>query len=305
VIRCRAQAEIVFPLVGDAVFAPLHAAGIETLAIKGATLFDRYPAPGLRPMDDIDLLAPGPLFERSLAVLRDAGWRPVRRANARQHETVLVHDGVPGLAVEVHRVLQVWARRSSRLSAQELWHRRVATTIAGAPAWKLDAEDEIVLAATHMAKPFHVIRRMIWVLDLAVIIDAAARANRPIDWNLVQAKATAARARTAMATALTLAKNLGVDSPEALRTLPRSQARRAALGPALSEEWPLDIPSRRTMHRLGYALVDDWRLRVMLFIEAVTKPDWRGAVPRGARAAVQAARSWHELRHLHGKERLQ
>jgi hypothetical protein len=293
---CQAQAEIVFPRVGDAVFTPLKKAGLELLTLKGAALFDRYPRPGLRPMDDIDLLAPGPLFRHALEVVTAAGWSIRREATLRWHEAILVHPGLPGLSLEIHRDLASWARRSTRLRGRDLWDRRVPISIAGSPAFGLGPEDELLLICTHMSKPFHVLRRMIWVVDLAVVVEAAERAGRPVNWDRLGSLATATKSRTALAAGLTLATRIGVDSPAELRRMTASRARRAAVEAAFDYTWPLDTPSTRTLHRLGYALVDDWRLRSALFVDELTEPNWRGAPGRGVRDLFRAARSWRELR---------
>ena len=67
--------------------------------MKGAALAGRYPEPGLRPMDDVDILVPRPQHDSALRRLEAAGWRRVD-IPGRHHETVLTHAEVPGLPLE-------------------------------------------------------------------------------------------------------------------------------------------------------------------------------------------------------------
>ena len=84
--RCRAHAVMVLPQLGPMALAPLAEAGVTPLVFKGATLAERYPEPGLRPMDDADLLVrPGSLGAacgaRTKAARQNGGQEPENHAD--------------------------------------------------------------------------------------------------------------------------------------------------------------------------------------------------------------------------------
>lgn len=293
--RCRAHAQLVVPRFADRALAPLADAGLEPLVIKGAALAARYPAPGLRPMDDVDLVMPRDRVDAALAVLRGAGWRTAP-VPGRHHETVLVHPQVPGLPLELHRSLSTWPDRSNRLDPSVLWARREPCVVAGVPAFGLQLEDELVVLAAHAGKPFHVFERLIWSVDIAVAIGDAAARGVAIDWDTVLDNARRARARTALAVALVHAARLGATSPAELRRLPATGARRAALEPLCSPQWPLVVRDQGVRNRLRYALVDDPWLRVRLLATGVRREGPIGTARNAAGLAVRALRRWRQLR---------
>jgi hypothetical protein len=258
---------------------------------KGASLAARYPAAGDRPMDDVDLLFPVEQRAAAIRLLEQHGWRIVEQ-DREHYDLAMTHPALPGLPVELHEALDLPSQRAFRLSAADLWQARTPTTVFGQPAFGLPAETELIALVTHAAKPFHTFDRLIWSVDLAVVIGCAERAGRPLDWDRIEASSARARARTALAVALTHAARLGADSPSHLRTIRGSGARQAALAPALATEWPLQQRDEGTRYRLGYALIDDRRLMARRALGEV----W-GRGPRQARAASagmvwKAARRW-------------
>jgi hypothetical protein len=73
--------------------AVLDAAAIPFLALKGARLAWRdYPAPGLRPLRDIDLLVAEADVDRAYAALEAAGLVPADGEDAAAHAEALLHD---------------------------------------------------------------------------------------------------------------------------------------------------------------------------------------------------------------------
>ena len=98
----RMEALLLIPPAVARAVQPLSDAGLMPLVFKGPAVADRYPEPGLRPMGDIDLLLPPADHGHALEVLRRARWRVVRPGSAGHYDTVLVHDQVPSLFLEVH-----------------------------------------------------------------------------------------------------------------------------------------------------------------------------------------------------------
>lgn len=293
--RCRAQAQLVLPALARHALEPLTDAGYEPVVMKGAAIADRYPEPGLRPMDDVDVLLPSPAHRGALDVLNEAGWTR-QHVPGRHYEVRLTHPAVPGLPLELHRSFATWSSRANRLSAPVLWRRRRPQNIGGVDAFGFAPEDELVALAAHAAKPFHVFGRLLWLTDIAVVVAAAEAAGTPIEWDEVRRVADEGRCRTATAVALTIAERLGAESPADLRRLPATGARLAALAPLLSTEWPLRDHDEGLRNRLRYALVDDRRLRATLLVESVVHPSPVTTTRRAVDTSRRLVRRWRQLR---------
>ena len=294
--RCRAQALLVLPQLAPRALDPLAGAGLTPLVWKGGALVGRYPEAGLRPMDDVDLVLPPNQLDAGVAALVKVGWEVIPTRRSAHHEVILKHSALPGLPLELHRALSTWRERSNWLTTLDLWRWRTAGTVYDAPAFVLPPEEEIVALAAHAAKPFHVFDRLIWAVDIAVVIDDAEVGDRPIDWERVASIADRARCRTALAVALTQAQRLGASSPAALREAPARNAREAALEPVLSAEWPVIERTWGLRRRLRYALVDDWRQQLTLFAGQIIRYG-PAAVPRQAvDLSARGVRRWWRLR---------
>ncbi|HWW54747.1 MAG TPA: nucleotidyltransferase family protein [Acidimicrobiales bacterium] len=302
-MRSQAHALLILPELAPRVLVPLAQAGLTPLVYKGAALVDRYPAPGLRPMDDVDLILPREEVDAAVAVLQRVGWRIVPPVpGSHHHEAILVHDAVPGLPIELHRALSNWRERSNRLTALDMWRWRSPGRVFDQPVYVLPLEEEVVAVAAHAAKPFHVFDRLIWAVDIAVIIEDAARRSRHIDWDRVGDLSQRARCRTGLAVALSQAERLGASSPDWLRDCPAVHARRRALVPLLAPEWPVVERSWGTRTRLRYALVDDWRQRVTL-LAAQLLEDGAVGVPRNAvHLGSLGVNRWLQLRQEAARE---
>ena len=270
---------------------PLTEAGLEPVVMKGPALAARYPEPGLRPMEDIDVLLPRRWHAGALDALRGAGWRVARPGRRGHYDTVLCHPAVP-LALELHHGLQSWYERANRLSPDELWSVRVRRDCLGSAAWGLPVEHEIVLLAAHAGKPHHGFARMVWIADLAMVVGHAPA----VDWERVALLAGRARCATVVATALALARGVGVDAPAELFPLPARGWRRAALDQVLDPGWPLER-ARLPLFHLRFALADTaWRRVVLLAGSAHEQPSRRRRLAWPVLAAGQATSRWRGLR---------
>ncbi|MGH9275054.1 MAG: nucleotidyltransferase domain-containing protein [Acidimicrobiales bacterium] len=295
--RCRAQAALLLPVLARNALQPLVDAGFEPVVMKGGALAARYPDPGLRPMDDVDVFLPPLQHDGALRVLLAAGWERRDRIGRQHHEVPLIHPDVPGLPLELHRSFSTWSTRSSRLSANVLWRDRTPCTVGGVQCFGFAPIDELLMLVTHAAKPFHTFRRLLWITDIAVVVGAAERAGRSFDWDEVASAATQARCTTALAVALTQARMLGIDAPSALRRPAAKGVRLAALAPVLSSEWPVIERDAGIRNRLRYALVDDARLRLALLGEKVARGGPASTLRNTAGTGVRLVRRWHQLRH--------
>jgi hypothetical protein len=289
----RFQAGLQLPVALRAAIEPLTAAGFEPLVFKGPALATRYPDPGLRPMDDIDVLLPPEQHQEAVAALLAAGWRTVERDRA-LYDTFLSHERAPDLPLELHQDLALWRERAARMGATDLWARRVPIDCLGVRAFGLPPEEELVALAAHAGKPYHHFHRMIWSVDLAVVVAAAGGA---LDWERVGALAERWGSRTVLGVGLVHATWLGADVDEALLRFPASRVRRAALDPVLSQEWPLGECHDGLHRRLRYALWDSPRQWAVLLAGEVTKYGLR-SVPRQTALLSWGAmrRTWRILR---------
>jgi hypothetical protein len=271
----RGQELVAIPLVVEHAIVPLHAAGLTPLVHKGAALLGRYPAPGLRPMDDVDLVVPADRLRDAISVLEGAGWARAGHSDEVPdpgYDVPMVHPRTGGLPIELHYDLQRPSQRTSEVDASRLWSERVPATVCGQTVWGVAPELELLALATHAAKPFHAFNRLIWATDLAVVIGAAS-----IDWDTVARRVVELRCRSAVAVGLRLARRLGADVPDELVALPAFARRTGALEPVLDPRWPFVVGDR---NRSGFALalVDDHRSRGRLIVDQVRRADGRSPV---------------------------
>jgi hypothetical protein len=262
----RMEGLILIPRAVALAVRPLTEAGLEPVVFKGPAVADRYPDPGLRPMEDLDVLLPRADHARARRALQDAGWRVVRPAGEDLYDTVLSHPEVPTLFLELHYGLERTSQRVTELHPETLWARRQQIDCAGTPAFGLAPDDEIVVLAAHAGKPHHGFVRLVWIADLAMVVGDAATRGAAIDWDGVHAVAQAARCTTVVGAALALAARVGVDAPLGLFPLPRRGWRGEAMERLLSVTWPLhhlELPG----YQLNYALTDAPAQRVkILFV---------------------------------------
>ncbi|HZU80609.1 MAG TPA: nucleotidyltransferase family protein, partial [Acidimicrobiales bacterium] len=83
----RFEGLLLVPRALAAAVTPLADAGLEPVVLKGPSLAARYPEPGLRTMEDIDLLLPEPQHRAAVAALGRAGWQVVRGRGVDRYDT--------------------------------------------------------------------------------------------------------------------------------------------------------------------------------------------------------------------------
>lgn len=254
--RCKAQAVLVRPRVRSLLLEPLASAGVEPLVIKGMAVEERYPAPGLRPMDDVDVLIRPEAHGAAVEALRSAGWNTTPRQGP-DYSLGLSHPAMPGLPVDLHKELAVRAEDVFRFHARDLWADALPGTVFGARVMVLPPETELLVIATHAGKPFHNFDRLLWAVDATVVLGAGQ-----IDWTRLEEIAARAGASSALAVLLGQAHRLGADSPPSLRELHAGRTRRWVLEQPVSQSWPLARLGHAERNRLLYAVIDDHWLRV-------------------------------------------
>ena len=117
----RMEALLLLPKAVALAVRPLTDAGLEPVVFKGPAVAARYPEPGLRPMDDIDLLLPKADHRRALDALGHAGWQVARAGGGDQYDTLLTHREVPSLFLELHYGLEHPSHRVTALDPEALW----------------------------------------------------------------------------------------------------------------------------------------------------------------------------------------
>lgn len=293
--RCLAQSRLLLPRLGELMLQPLADSGLEPLVMKGFALAERYPDPALRPMDDIDLVFPPTQAGAVIATLQRAGWQVRPVPASRPHETDLLHPALPGLPIDLHRELTTWRDRTTRLTGDALWRLRRRHELAGAPAYILPPEYELVSLAAHAAKPFHTFDRLIWSVDVCVVVETA-RASGGFDWDIVREFAAENACRTAVAVALSHARRLGLDVPADMLEGGAGGTRRSALAPVLSSQWPLVPRKDKVRMPLMFALIDDWRSRVEVLVGVIGVAGPLEGPRRAVQLPARGARRWWRLR---------
>ena len=190
----------------------------------------------------------------------------MREADGEQYDTVLAHDEVPSLFLELHFGLEsgVPARRP-RSTPRNCWAHRQPAEVAGTPAFVLPQNDELVVLAAHAGKPHHGFVRLVWIADIAMIVRAAEADGNPVDWARVRTVAGSTHCMTVVGAALAMARRAGVEAPPELFPLPTRGWRGEAMARLLSESWPLthlELPG----YQLNYALADDRTQRVKILL---------------------------------------
>ncbi len=191
------------------------------IVLKGAYLAEKiYPAPGLRPMNDIDLLFRPEDLPAAEAVLHELGYgskekspdlgpgitkhtSTFKRADEEQGTPNPYLSASGSRMIEPHRSLEEsWFGLKCDLTPG-MWERSVEIEIAGGRARALAPEDTLLHLSVHLL--FHLIMgspSFVQLVDLGVFLERC-----PVDWEAFLARARALRATGYAYAALRLAHN--------------------------------------------------------------------------------------------------
>jgi hypothetical protein len=264
----QARSLLSVPVAARAALGPLVEAGLAPLVFKGIALVDRYPSPGLRPMDDIDILVPADRFDDAVVELERSGWTRAQHATG-TYDIPFRHRDAPDVFLELHHEISDPRELPSALSATALWQARRPMSVYGYDVWTLPPELEIVVLATHAAKIFHRFDRLLWTVDLAVVIRSAE-----IDWGIVAALSARAQRRVATAIALRLASRLGAEVPQAMTLTPGTLGRSGAVAFMTDPARPFRREPKARTPWLAFALIDDFRGMARMAIGDLREPPW-------------------------------
>ena len=267
--------------------------------MKGAALADRYPEPGLRPMDDVDILLPRRDHDGCVRVLEAAGWE--RRTHSRAGTTRPCSPirEVPGLPLELHRAFATWTGRANRLSAPDA----VGATSATHGRWASPPSASRPRTRSCRSRPTPPSRSTC----SPAAVDHRPRRRRSSGGDRRGRRSTgtgsrrvaAARCRTGgRSRPRALAERLGAAVAGRAASRARRPARAARPRSRRCCRRSGRSPNGTTASATGlrYALVDDPRLRVALLGESVFDTSPVNATRKATATSVRLVRRWRQLR---------
>jgi len=163
-------------------------AGLRVVVLKGAALAEQaYPHPGLRPMVDVDLWVSSSDLPAAHRLLVHQGY-VLQKASTTHLD--YVHTRFPETGLELHWAL--WPTKPKgpfRWSVAQMSARVIPAPVAGAPAWRLAPEDELLHLILHHF--WHGLESLLNYCDLAALLNGN---HRNIDWAVFAARVEEARA---------------------------------------------------------------------------------------------------------------
>jgi hypothetical protein len=160
--------------------AALRERGVDAMLLKGAALtLLHYRDPGLRPMDDVDILVRTHQWHAAVDVLVDQGWRPRVPVTPRHVEATHAMDFVDAQAQRIDLHWHVLPDSCWPGADDEFWKRASTARLHGAEASVLDATDQLFHTCVHGVKWDHV-SPVRWIADAAMILDDR---TATIDWD--------------------------------------------------------------------------------------------------------------------------
>lgn len=238
-----------------AILLSFNEAGIPAMPFKGVVLAaSLYRDFTLRSAGDLDFLVYERDLQRATSALQARGY---------ELKTETLADGTPakldyfefhferssdGMVVELRWKLELQERFQRDLGMDWVWPRRVYAKVGGVDAPNLDPIANLLVLCMHGSKHFW--SRMIWICDVARLVDA----HPDLDWEEVAREAKRRGLWRAVALGVLLARSLcGASVPEqALKGFASDRATRELA--AHFEQSILDEPGKAPPGRLPYSL---------------------------------------------------
>ena len=185
-LHCLFNAEELLCILHD-----FDQAGIRAMPFKGVVLgASAYGDMTARNAGDLDLLIHYNDLNRASVMLKERGYD--LKSKVLQDGTPAIQDcfefhferASDGMVVELRwRLELVQPRYRYRLGLEWVWPRRSTVPIAGANVPNLDPVTSLLVLCMHGSK--HVWSRLIWVLDVAKLLER----EPDLDWNFAQSEA--------------------------------------------------------------------------------------------------------------------
>ena len=215
------------------VLEELGDAGIRTMTLKGAALAVLcYADPGLRPMDDFDVLVPAGQVEDAIGVLDRHGWSPQQPwpgpVTADYLCTRHAHNfrDAENRALDLH--WHVLIESCAPGADDDFWAGALPMTLYGVPTLALSPADQLLHCCAH-GSSWSPVPPMRWAADAATLI---RKPYAPLDWDRFVAQAQKRHLVLTMLGALLYLARLDVAIPQEvvtqLETAPVSRLERSA-----------------------------------------------------------------------------
>jgi len=210
------------------VIARLNASGIDTIVLKGAALVNSvYDDPGVRWMNDVDVLVLVDRAPEAYEVLLGEGWRGERNHRGEMEHVVRVLRSVDlmrsdGAALDLH--WHVLLECCDAGDDDAFWSGAVEVTLSNLKTKRLGNEDLLLHAIVH-GSYWGLQRSVTWVMDAHRIL---AKSGSAFDWDRLITQTQTRRLTLPMRDGLAfLRQEMGVEVPE--RVLQSLQATRTSL----------------------------------------------------------------------------
>ena len=208
--------------------ARLNTSGIDTIVLKGAALVNSvYDDPGMRWMNDVDVLVQVDRAAEAYDVLLNEGWRGERNHRGEMEHVVRVLRSVDlmrpdGAALDLH--WHVLLECCDPGDDDAFWSDAVEVAVSNLKTKRLCDEDMLLHAIVH-GSYWGLQRSVTWVMDAHRILAASGSA---FDWGRLLAQTQTRRLTLPVRDGLTfLRQDMGIDIPEpVIATL---QARKVSL----------------------------------------------------------------------------
>src|SRR5688572_20085760 len=200
-----------------AVIARLNASGVDTIVLKGAALVNSvYDDPGVRWMNDVDVLVPMERAAEAYEVLLREGWRGERNHRGEMEHVVRVLRSVDlmradGSALDLH--WHVLLECCDPGDDDAFWSNAVDIAVSNLKTKRLCDEDMLLHAIVH-GSYWGVQRSVTWVMDAHRIL---AKSGGAFDWDRLLTRTQMRRLTLPVREGLTfLRQDMHIDVPEAV-----------------------------------------------------------------------------------------
>lgn len=304
--RAHARQAVANTVLLDALAAALRhltAAGIPTIALKGAALVESvYGSLGRRPMNDVDLLVPADRAAAAAELLLADGYSwaaptDLAAALAFENELVLHRPGPVGIVIELHWHLVNAPYYQHRMPMDWFWETSRPLRVGGADTRVLGPEAQLLHLCAHLVLHHgqQADLELRLLADIAEILRPAGAADRAVDWDIVLRRARDWDLVIALQRALTQAvERLGAPVPaarrEALGRLRPSEAEQRVVAAMTAPD-----PSVAERFRADLAGLPDLRTRLRFLGRNVfPSPDYmrQRYGPEGGRLPWSYLRRW-------------
>jgi hypothetical protein len=240
------------------VLAKLDAASIPAIPYKGPVIAaSLYGDPALREFDDLDLLVRTSDALRAQALLREDGYLPeprlearlepaLLRAGAQYHRTLI--DPRRGIMVEVH-----WKTDPNfpvERADDSWWSSLGTTTLLGTPIRQFEGDEALLVLCLHATR--HHVERLSWVVDIAEWL----RRSPDVSWKWMIETAARMGAGRRFAVPITVAHRL-LQAPvpgEVCRRLEVQPGVAALADRVIARALAKDAEGLRSIERLAFDL---------------------------------------------------